>query len=140
MLNFFTKEVPLSPTYFDIIFYDMLLVLAGLIVGSLFVSFVVAYHLKNIYISPHTKGTKLNLMKMKDNKTNEEVIYINPQNFKQSLELFWTLLTWSFLGRKKAVIMQSKFRERLIYITYIVLCIVVTTYMFFEVFYVHDTD
>ncbi|MFP3398408.1 hypothetical protein SB749_18980, partial [Brevibacterium sp. SIMBA_078] len=69
---------------FGVILADGLLFLAGICIGILIFLFDSVNFLTKIYISPHTKGTKMNVIKMQDEETGEEILYVNPETFKQT--------------------------------------------------------
>ncbi|MFD9628606.1 hypothetical protein [Peribacillus muralis] len=73
-------------------------------------------------------------MKIKDDDTGEEVVYINPDSFKQSLELSFTLSLWNFTGRKKNILLPNEKKQNFIFFMYIAAVVVAVGYSIYSIF------
>lgn len=113
---------------------DSAVFISGLLIGILMVTCRMAINLQQIYISPMTKGTKASLIRLVDEKTGEEVVYANPHNFKQSLELFITMYWWNMTGRKEDVLMSSPKRQNKLLTFFITLAIAVLIFTIYAIF------
>ena len=107
--------------------------LAGVAIGMLLVCFRMALNLQRVYITPETKGKKVNLIRLRDIETGEEAVYVNPDTFKQSLELFYTLATWNFSGRKENIIFQNKARQEMLFRNYVILIVIAVSYSLYAI-------
>ncbi|MCS0827448.1 hypothetical protein NX029_26390 [Cytobacillus firmus] len=113
---------------------DILLLLCGIAIGMLLVCFRMALNLQRVYISPETRGKKANLIRIKDEQTGEEVVYVNPETFRQSLELFFTLAVWNFTGRKEDVLCSSTKRQNRLFITYMIIVVVAVVFSIYTIY------
>ena len=103
---------------------DSLLFISGVVVGILLVIFRLAKILPKVFISPITKGTKANFVRMEHEDTGKELIYANPESFKQSLELLISLILWRFKFSKDYVVLGNEKRQQKIFYTFTMVCII----------------
>ena len=112
---------------------DLMLFFAGIFVGVLICTTLFAIGIKNVYISPHTKGSKMVLVKIKEQ--NEEIIYVNPETFKQSLEIVHTLFMWLvFKNKERDFLLHNKKRQDKIFMGYIIVTSLILIYACLAIF------
>ena len=113
---------------------DLLLFISGVLVGILFVIFRLAKNLPKVFISPITKGNKANFVRMEPEDTGKEIIYANPESFKQSLELLISLISWRFKFNKEHVVLGNEKRQQKIFYTFTTVCILAILWGVFLIF------
>lgn len=107
-----------------IVISDILLFTSGILVGGLIILFRLAIRLPKVFISPHTKGTKANFVQIKDDDTGKEMIYANPESFKQSLQLLSTIAKWNLDFSQKSVMLGDDKKEHRLFCCYILIWVI----------------
>ena len=60
---------------------DAVVLLCGVVIGLLVAFTWMSYKFRRVYISPKSRGKNMNIMRIKNEKTGEEALYINPETF-----------------------------------------------------------
>jgi hypothetical protein len=107
----------------QVILSDLFLFISGFIVGAIVVVFRVSKAIQNIYISPDTKKSKANIIKVVDDKTGEEFTYLNPVGFKQTLELMSDYRCWRKNGSSCTYRTTNKKRQNRVLFIYILIAL-----------------
>lgn len=123
-------------TEFYIIASDIITFFSGFLIGGLFLLFRLASRLPNFYISPFTKGTKANFVQITDDVTGKELIFANPETFKQSLELLTVIAKWNLDFTKKSIMFGDEKREHRLFCCYILMWMVAIGIALFNFFHI----
>lgn len=71
---------------------------------------------------------------MEHEDTGKELIYANPESFKQSLELLISLISWRFKFNKEHVVLGNEKRQNKVFYTFTMVCILAIMWGLFLIF------